>query len=42
MENENLKWDVSVEGKEGSSFIATNMCGDKGQAGKKGTFPSLK
>jgi hypothetical protein len=42
VENENLRWEVSVEGKRGSSFIATNMCGDKAQAGKKGTFPSLK
>lgn len=40
--NKTLKWEVSVDGKEGSSFTATNMCGDKVQAGKKGTFPSLK
>jgi hypothetical protein len=42
VENENLKWEVNVEGKEGRSFIATNICLDKGQAGKKGTFPTLK
>jgi hypothetical protein len=35
VENENLKWEMNVEGKEGRSFIARNMCGDKGQAGRQ-------